>query len=185
MPRYNDAQLLFLLANDPQAGIPALLDTYGAMLNHIVNRILYQSPQDAEECISDVLPAAWQNLAVLQNKKRPLKGWLCLTARNKAINRWHSIQRKQTAELREDTVSDWMLEPHTSDAEDLIAMLVDALQPPDKEIFTRRYYLLETSREIGAELGMEENAVNVRLSRGRAKLKKQFLQLTKEEYAHA
>lgn len=68
MPRYNDAQLLFLLANDPQAGIPALLDTYGAMLNHIVNRILYQSPQDAEECISDVLLAAWQNLAVLQNK---------------------------------------------------------------------------------------------------------------------
>ena len=151
MATYSDLQLLYLLANDPQAGIPALLDTYGAMINGIVNRILYQSLQDAEECVSDVLLAAWQNARPLLERKRPLKGWLCVTARNKAINRWHNIRRKQ----------------------------------PDKEIFIRRYYLLESSREIGQSLGMEENAVNVRLSRGRAKLKQQFLQLSKEEYAHA
>ena len=185
MATYSDLQLLYLLANDPQAGIPALLDTYGAMINGIVNRILYQSPQDAEECISDVLLAAWQNARPLLERKRPLKGWLCVTARNKTINRWHSIRRKQTVELKEELASDWMLEPRTSGAEDLIESLVNALQQPDKEIFTRRYYLLESSREIGQRLGMEENAVNVRLSRGRAKLKQQFLQLSKEEYAHA
>lgn len=185
MATYSDLQLLYLLANDPQAGIPALLDTYGAMINGIVNRILYQSLQDAEECVSDVLLAAWQNARPLLERKRPLKGWLCVTARNKAINRWHSIRRKQTVELNEELASDWMLEPRTSGAEDLIESLVNALQQPDKEIFIRRYYLLESSREIGQSLGMEENAVNVRLSRGRAKLKQQFLQLSKEEYAHA
>lgn len=185
MSKYNDMQLLFLLANDPQTGVPALLDAYGAIINRIVSRILYQSPRDAEECISDVLLAAWQNGSVLQKEHRPLKGWLCVTARNKAINRWHSLRRKQTVALNEELASDWMLEPHTTSAEDLIEALVNTLQPPDKEIFTRRYYLLETSREIGQELGLEENAVNVRLSRGRARLKQQFLQLTKEEYAHA
>ena len=56
-----------------------------------------------------------------------------------------------------------------------IAELVAALPQPDREIFLRRYYLLETSRSIAAVLGMSEHAVNVRLSRGRAKLKQQYL----------
>lgn len=68
-----------------------------------------------------------------------------------------------------------MVEPRQSEAEALMAELVEALQPPDREIFIRRYYGLQTSREIGQALRMEEHAVNVRLSRGRKRLKQQFL----------
>ena len=172
---YNDQQLLLLLCNDPEAGLTALLDTYGAMINAVVRRVLYKTPQDTEECVADTLVAAWRNAASLQQKNGPLKGWLCVTARNLAINRWHALKRRDADALNEETASDWLLEPHTSDAEDAIEALVSALPPPDKEIFIRRYYLLESSREIGKAIGMEEHTVNVRLSRGRAKLKQQFL----------
>ena len=173
--KYNDQQLLLLLCNDPESGLAALLDAYGTVINTVVRRILHASPQDAEECVADTLVAAWRSAPALQKKRSPLKGWLCLTARNLAINRWHSVKRRTTGELDEEMAGDWMLAPRTSDAEDQIEALVNALPPPDKEIFIRRYYLLEPSKEIGKALGMEEHTVNVRLSRGRAKLRQQFL----------
>ena len=50
------------------------------------------------------------------------------------------------------------------------------MDPPDREIFLRKYYLLETSKEIAAALDMSEGAVNTRLSRGRERLRRQLQQ---------
>lgn len=69
-----------------------------------------------------------------------------------------------------------MLEPHTTSAEDLIGQLLTELPEPDREIFLRRYYYLESCREIGQRLNMQEHTVTVHLSRGREKLRKQFLE---------
>lgn len=63
-----------------------------------------------------------------------------------------------------------------SDAADLAGALVAAMDPPDREIFLRKYYLLETSKEIAAALDMSEGAVNTRLSRGRERLRRQLQQ---------
>ena len=62
-------------------------------------------------------------------------------------------------------------------AEELIAQLLTELPEPDREIFFRRYYYRESCREIGRRLNMQEHTVNVRLSRGREKLRKQFAAL--------
>lgn len=62
------------------------------------------------------------------------------------------------------------------DAEECAAdVLVAALPEPDHEIFLRRYYYLQPCRQIARALGMQEHTVNVRLSRGRARLKQQYL----------
>ena len=180
MPNPNtpaDASILAALQGQPQTGLAMLLEAYGGLIHAVVRRILPRNPEDAEECISDVLVAAWQNAGELARKPgRPLQGWLALTARNTAIDRYRQLCRRPGSEPLDETfASDWMLEPRSSEGEDCIAELVAALPQPDREIFLRRYYLLETSRSIAAVLGMSEHAVNVRLSRGRAKLKQQYL----------
>lgn len=187
MNRYNDSQLLLLLCNNPEEGLAALLDHYGGAINAIAGRVLRQSPADAEECAADVLVAAWKNAAMLQQQRRPLKGWLCLTARNMALNRLGRLRRDRSVELDEEQAADWALVPRTTEAEEIIRQLVEAMGPPDQEIFIRKYYLLEPAKEIGRLLGMTENTVNAHLSRGRAKLRQQFLlyRQEQEELAHA
>lgn len=59
-PKTNDAALLALLQSDPQAGLARLLDAYGGLIHGVVRRILPRNPEDAEECVADVLVAAWQ-----------------------------------------------------------------------------------------------------------------------------
>lgn len=57
MHTVNDQELLALLCRDPQAGLAAVLDNYGAMIHGIVRRVLPDAAQDAEECVADVLVA--------------------------------------------------------------------------------------------------------------------------------
>ena len=176
-PKTNDAALLALLQSDPQAGLARLLDAYGGLIHGVVRRILPRNPEDAEECVADVLVAAWQSAGRLAGEPdRPLQGWLALTARHIAIDRYRRLRRRPgTDPLDETLAADWLLEPRTSEGEDCIAELVAALPAPDHEIFLRRYYLLEPSRTIAAALGISEHTVNVRLSRGRARLRQQYM----------
>lgn len=78
-----------------------------------------------------------------------------------------------------------MLTPQPTEAEEIIQGLVLDLDEPDRTIFLRRYYLLEPAREIARRLHMTEHNVNVRLSRGRTKLRRQFIETQREEIRHA
>lgn len=181
----NCEALLEQIRRDPQTGLAELLRCYGGQLNALVRRILPDA-RDAEECLADVLVLCWRKAAELQAGQCNLKAWLIVTARNKAIDRYRRLRREPAGPLPEDfeLLARELVEPNRSEAEELIAELVDAMPPPDREIFLRRYYALQPSREIGLALGMEEHAVNVRLSRGRARLKQQFLQRFGKEHDH-
>ena len=71
----------------------------------------------------------------------------------------------------------------TADAADLVGALVAAMEPPDRDIFLRKYYLLQSGREIAAALDMSVESVNTRLSRGRDRLRRQLTE--KGVYTHA
>lgn len=185
MHTVNDQELLALLCRDPQTGLAAVLDNYGAMIHGIVRRVLPDAAQDAEECVADVLVAAWRHAPGLQRDAKSLKGWLCVTARNTAITRWRTLRRKGTVPLDEAIAGDWLLTPQPTEAEERIQALVLELEEPDRTIFLRRYYLLEPAREIAQVLHMTEHNVNVRLSRGRAKLRRRFTESETEETCHA
>ena len=58
--------------------------------------------------------------------------------------------------------------------EEKIGPLIDDMPPPDREIFIRKYYFLETSAEIAAAMGRTADDVNQRLSRGRKRLREQL-----------
>lgn len=167
-----DVVLLHQLVTEPERGIRALQQRYGGLIYRIVCRVLPEYPQDAEEVAADVLVKTWENAAFLLEDNRPLTPWLIVTARNRAIDRRRKIA-KPTAELSE--LIDILPEKLASDGEELIGALVAQMEQPDREIFLRRYYRMETAREIGEALGINEHTVNVRLSRGRARLKKEYL----------
>ena len=78
------------------------------------------------------------------------------------------------------TIADLPADP-AGDAADELAVLVAALEPPDREIFLRKYYLMQSSREIAAALDLRVSTVNTRLSRGRDRLRRQ---LQERGYTH-
>ena len=137
--------------------------------------------------MADTLVALWQNAARLEQQGTPLRPWLIVTARNRGIDRYRTLRRHAALSLDDElgrTLGELAAFDQTAgDAADLVGALVAAMDPPDREIFLRKYYLLQTSKEIAAVLGMGESAVNTRLSRGRERLRRQLQQ--KGVYSHA
>ncbi len=175
-----DQDLIRLLQKDPDSGLQAALRGYGPLIKAVLVRILPRDPRDVEECMADVLVALWRCAGQLERQKTPLRPWLIVTARNCGIDRYHSLRRHAAlsldAELGQTLGELAEFDRAASDAADLAGALVAAMDPPDREIFLRKYYLLETSKEIAAALDMSEGAVNTRLSRGRERLRRQLQQ---------
>ena len=113
MPHTQDAALLRQLREDPQTGLTALLDTYGSLIRTLVGRVLRDAPQDAEEVTADVLVAAWRHAEELLCQQGSLKAWLCVTARNAAIDRWRTLCRSKTIPWDEEFAGDWLMDPRT------------------------------------------------------------------------
>ena len=154
--------LLQAIRQDPDTGLRWAMRDYAALVRGIARRILPGHDRDIEECTADVFVALW---------------------RNTAINRYRALQRHDTLPLTDElatTIADLPDDP-AGDAADELAVLVAALEPPDREIFLRKYYLMQSSREIAAALDLRVSTVNTRLSRGRDRLRRQ---LQERGYTH-
>ena len=160
-------------AGDP-SGLKALMERYVPYISVIVWNILRDamSPQDAEEVVSDVFLAAWEQAADL--KAGHVKGWLGTVARNKSKNKLRQMGR--TISLEENSVdipapNDLSEAMEQDEERRLVRQAVDALPPEDKEIFLRHYYYAQSIKEISDHMALNESTIKTKLRRGRMKLK--------------
>lgn len=170
-----DTALLTLLRHDPNAGLRQSMQCYAPIAKAILIKLLPGRPEDVEECLADTFVSLWRHADKLLQSGVPVKAWLIVTARNKGINRYHRLRRSSALPLDEDTAQAMQeFEALPGDAETLVAALVAAMTQPDREIFLRKYYLLQPARQIAAALGLSEANINTRLSRGRERLRRQL-----------
>ncbi len=162
-----------LRARDP-AALEALMDGYIPYVSAVVWNILRHAmtKQDAEEVVSDVFLAAWNQAEKLEG--RALKAWLGAVARNMAKNKlrhrgFELPLEEDVLELPDADILEQRLEEQ--ERQDLVRWAVDSLQEPDREIFLRHYYFAQTVREIARCMRLKEATVKTRLRRGRMRLK--------------
>ena len=152
----DDQTLIRLLRQDPDAGLRAAMQSYAPLVKAVIGRILPRDPREAEEAVADVFVALWRQAPALARENTPL--------------------RPSLDDGLADAIADLAeFDRMSAGPQDLVGALVAAMEPPDRDIFLRKYYLLESSRQIAAALGMSESAVNTRLSRGRDRLRRALL----------
>ena len=173
----DDSQLPARFREDPAAGVEALLDQYGPLLRYVVRGILPDA-QDQEDCLSDISLILWQKLGQYDPGRGSLKVWLTALARNTALNHWKARQRRMAhqAELDAEPSHDTTPESEVlrrERADQLRAALL-RLTDGERHLFYRKYYYLQSTAQIAAELGMTERAAEGRLYRLRQKLRKEL-----------
>lgn len=171
-----DSEIISLLKSDPPRGLQEAVGKYRPYAAAIVGRVLGGSERDAEECVADAFVAVWRT-AQGERGLRSLKGCIAFAARNNAINRYRKLNRERMVDIDEIELPSG--EDITLDFEDgadavTVQELINCMEEPDREIFVRKYYLMESIREIAERTGLEDIQVKNRLYRGRQKLKKQL-----------
>ena len=156
---------------------------FRAMLREVLN-----DESDIEECENDILLALWNSIP--PNDPNDLTSYICKIARRIGINRYKYNTREKRgggytlmlSEL-EESIPDPSPESNfdiEENGEKVKKILSDFLRSLDKEtrvLFVRRYIYFESVKSLAERFEMKENAISVKLSRARKKLKKL---LTKE-----
>ena len=169
-----DEWILRKIKRGDPSGLEDLMDRYIAYVSAVVWNILRYAmrPEDAEEVVSDVFLAAWEQAK--QIRPDAVKPWLGAVARNKAKNKLRD--RGCDLPLEED-----VLELPGEDSPEnaltrqeeakLVRRAVDSLGEPDREVFLRHYFYAQTVPEISWMMHMNESTVKTKLRRGRGRLK--------------
>lgn len=170
-----DADLLARLSSDRAAGMEALLRQYGPLLRYVIGGILRDGP-DAEDCLSEVSLALWQKLDSYDPSKGGLSAWLTAVARNTALNHWKALHRREahaagTGPATPDTPEQAVLRRERAEQ---LNTAIARLSEQDKQLFYRKYYYLQSTAQIAAEMGMTERAAEGRLYRLRQRLRQEL-----------
>lgn len=171
---FRDGELLSLLRSSPEKGFKALVSQYGGLVYAVIRRILPHAA-DAEACAADVFSEFYLGMDRYDPSKGSLKAWLCVIARNNAVD----LARKNKPAFSLDEAHDLTSEKNSPENElekrefrRAVLTEVKALNEPDREILLRKFYFGESSKEISARLGLSVSNVDTRTSRAVEKLRK-------------
>ncbi len=183
----NDSEIIELYWNKDSEAVAASAEQYGAYCFTIANGIL-DDAQDSEECVNDTWLRAWN--AIPPTRPSVLKVFLAKITRHLAFDRYkarRSLKRgggetllvlEELAECIRDE-SDVEGQVNAQELGRVINQFVAALPEREQNLFVRRYFFSESAGMIADRFGMNENHVNVTLSRVRRRLRKH---LSKEGY---
>lgn len=170
-----EGEILELLRARDHRGVDELLLHYGPLMRYIIAPIL-SDPRDREECLSEVVLRVWENICRFDPRRGSWNAWLTALTRNAALNRARQNRRFAAGEE---------LSPHTpspaptpeetvlrQERAQELRQAVAALSRGEQALFYRKYYYLQSTAQIAAELGLSPRAVEGRLYRLRARLRR-------------
>lgn len=159
-----------LRLGDP-AALEEAMDRYAAYAAKIIAAFLNRTlpPEDMEEVLSDVFVSLWTHRSELRGDVKP---YLAAIARNAAREK---LRRARSAEPLTEDLPDRGEGPEEALARDEEAAQVrralECLDPEERELFLRFYFLDQTTAEIALVTGQNPSTLRGRLRRGRQKLK--------------
>ena len=156
-------------------------DTYGRKLFALADNIV-RDHQDAEESVSDTYMKTWETIP----PQRPAYffAYLAKLCRNFSLARlqWQSAAKRsaQVVELTREMAE--CIPDHSHDRKlegeeigQLLNEFLDSLSSENRLIFLRRYWYVDSVREIAERYQISESKVKTQLHRTRKKLQ-QFLE---------
>lgn len=180
----HDKKLNTLIKERDEECLSLLAEKYEKLLYHIAYGILGRREQDIEECINDTYLKFWKNIESYDLEKASVKTYLKIILRNTAINRLRDISRKEDNLSHED-LSDIALS-YADDSQnverkvintekvDLLNSIIEDMPKKDREISIRRFFYLQSSKDISKAILMTVSAVDSRISRIKSKIKNTF-----------
>ncbi len=156
-----------------------IMEHYNKLLWVVVGNILEKagSPEDIEDCISDVYIKLLENPKLYDYKKGSLKSFLVRVGKNLAIDKYRKLTRCNVTAINEyfseneEQEEDLLRSMLSKESREQILEALDNLKEPDREIIVRRYFYNEKVKVISEKMRMQSKEIENKLYQGKLKLK--------------
>lgn len=169
----SDEEILALLRENPHRGLAETIDRYAAYVHKIAYGKLRDvcSREDIEETVSDIFVLFLQSGAKRGFEMQSLKAFLGVIAKRHCVNVFHR-QCRRAEEIPLDEVSAVIRDDSDSREREHLLNALHSLGGIDEQIFLRKYFFGQKSRDIAKDMNLRTNTVDKRISRGLVKLRK-------------
>ena len=174
-----DKQIIDLYWARSETAISETASKYGRYCHSIAFNIL-RSHEDSEECVNDTFFNAWK--AMPPQRPNKLSAFLGTITRNLSLDKWEQYNAEKRGlgqvpfalEELHDCIP--ALENADQIADDLtlteiLNQFLNTLPKDRRKIFIRRYWYMNTIKEIAKGYSMSESKVKMSLLRSRKELK--------------
>lgn len=172
-----DKKVIEKLRRRDETGVEDFLQNYSPLMRYIIAPILPDF-REQEECLSDVAMRVWDRIDQFDEARGSFTGWLTALTRHVALNRAKAGRNREVAQemsteipSTEEGPEEQMLRQERLTA---LKQALARLGRSDQQLFYRKYYYLQSTAQIAAEMGMTERAVEGRLYRIKKKLRKEL-----------
>lgn len=177
-----DEEIIALYQKRSEQALVETEEKYGTYCGTIAKRIL-QDGEDCKECLNDTWLKLWETIPPVIPKI--FSAYVGKITRNLALNMYkHKYAGKRISERMMVSIEE--LRECVSDRESVeskieekmvvekLNMYLGQLPELERKIFVRRYFYMDTMREIAELYEMKESYVKTLLFRARKKLKEYF-----------
>ena len=159
-----------------EAKLEELLERYSDMLEYIARGILRED-EAVEDCLSRVWLRAVERFPAYDPARGAVSTWLSVLCRSTALDCLREHRRK--GDLAAGTLGEELADSAPGPEEELLRReraerlraALGRLSEADRQLFYRKYYYLQSTAQLAAELGMTERAVEGRLYRIKKRLR--------------
>lgn len=172
-----DKEIIDLFWRREEAAIQALSGKYFGYCYKIAWNLL-ENREDAEECLNDTWYAAWRRMP--PHRPNVLSAFVGKITREFAIDSFRKKYAGKRAEQHREDVCGEMDElsfSYTVDEQmaekelvSVIETFLQNLREADRDIFIRRYWYLDSIKEIAKRHGVTEGCIKTNLCRNRKRL---------------
>lgn len=174
----NKGNFLKQLKKKNSKALDYIIDEYSNAIFKVAYGVL-NNRQLSEECVNDVFLKVWDNIGCFNRKEDSFYPWILAIAKNTAIDILRKeVRHSNTLDISELNISEEKcLISNFFNKEELsrVTKEINSMKDVDREIFLRKFYLEETGEEISKKLGLSNKFINLRIFRGRNKLKAKFM----------
>lgn len=165
------------LKNKDKKALDYLVDNYSDLIFKVSYGIL-KDRQLSEENVNDVILKVWNNAGKFEREADRFAVWVMVVTKYTAID----CLRREGKHSYKDDIDEIQIASEESIEDRLVSIEsisevkeeIDNMNSVDKEIFMRKFFMEHTSKEIGESLGLTEKLVNLKIFRGRKRLKEKF-----------
>ena len=172
-----DEELLGRMRADDQKAFEIVMSKYRRYVEYIAGRMI-NTESDREEAVMDTFYKVWNKRNEIDLNKMSLKSYISMTASSCTVDKLRRMTKGAPVDPIEDDLElELDLEDETARKInlDIIKKVVQAMPPPDREIFIDRYYFELDVKEIAKRRNVAEKKVWNILSRRKDKLRKELI----------
>ncbi|MFD3158536.1 sigma-70 family RNA polymerase sigma factor [Haloimpatiens sp. FM7330] len=170
----SDKELIEKLKKKDKKALDILVDRYSNLAFKVAYSVL-NNRELSEECVNDVLLKVWNSAVKFNKSEEKFKSWIIVIAKYTAIDLLRKEKKYNDNMLLDDNIytESSLVESvlENKEMKNLIMSEIGKMDETNKKICIKRFFLMESVKDIGNALGLSESAISNRLLRQRKKLK--------------